>query len=70
MDCMYKRRNGFTSFLDDGRIRPTNYAEESALRGIDPGRRSWLFFGSDRRGVRTAAMYPPPSSSPTESSRG
>ena len=32
-------------------------AAERALRGIALGRRSWLFAGSDRGGVRAAAMY-------------
>ena len=30
---------------------------ERALRGIALGRRSWLFCGSDRGGVRAAAIY-------------
>ena len=47
----------FTRFLDDGRICLTNNAAERALRGIALGRRSWLFCGSDRSGVRAAAMY-------------
>ena len=32
-------------------------AAERALRGIALGRRSWLFAGSDRGGVRATAMY-------------
>ena len=32
-------------------------AAERALRGIALGRKSWLFAGSDRGGVRAAAMY-------------
>ena len=35
----------------------TNNAAERALRGIALGRKSWLFAGSDRGGVRAAAMY-------------
>ena len=57
MDYMLKRWKGFTRFLDDGRICLTNNAAERALRGIALGRRSWLFCGSDRGGVRAAAMY-------------
>ncbi|MCY3669487.1 MAG: IS66 family transposase [Alphaproteobacteria bacterium] len=57
MDYMLKRWDGFTRFLDDGRICLTNNAAERALRGIALGRRSWLFCGSDRGGVRAAAMY-------------
>ena len=52
-----KRRVGFTRFLEDGRICLTNNAAERCLRGIALGRKSWLFCGSDRGGVRAAAMY-------------
>ena len=37
--------------------RLTNNAAERALRDIALGRKSWLFAGSDRGGVRAAAMY-------------
>lgn len=47
----------FTAFLDDGRICLTNNAAERALRGVALGRKSWLFAGSERGGVRAAAMY-------------
>ena len=57
MDYMLKRRDGFARFLDDGRMCLTNNSGERTLRGIALGRRSWLFAGSDRAGVRAAAMY-------------
>ena len=57
MDYMLKRWDGFTRFLDDGRICLTNNAAERALRGIALGRKSWLFAGSDRGGARAAVMY-------------
>ena len=57
IDYMLKRWDGFASFLDDGRICLTNNAAERALRPLCLGRRSWLFAGSDRGGVRAAAMY-------------
>ena len=57
MDYMLKRWPSFARFLDDGRICLTNNAAERALRGIALGRKSWLFAGSDRGGVRAAAMY-------------
>jgi len=57
IDYMLKRWPGFTRFLDDGRICLTNNAAERALRGIALGRKSWLFAGSDRGGVRAAVMY-------------
>ena len=44
-------------YLDDGRICLTNNAAERALRPLCLGRRAWLFAGSDRGGVRAAAMY-------------
>ena len=34
-----------------------NNAAERGLRGIALGRKSWLFAGSDRGGMRAAAMY-------------
>ena len=57
MDYMLRRWERFARFLDDGRICLTNNASERALRGIALGRKSWLFCGSDRGGVRAAAMY-------------
>ena len=57
MDYMLKRWSSFARFLDDGRICLTNNAAERALRGIALGRKSWLFAGSDRGGMRAAAMY-------------
>ena len=57
MDYMLKRWDGFTRFLDDGRICLTNNCAERALRGIAMGRKSWLFAGSDRGGARAALMY-------------
>ena len=57
MDYMLKRWDGFTRFLDDGRICLTNNAAERALRPLCLGRKSWLFAGSDRGGARAAVMY-------------
>ena len=54
---MLKRWDGFACFLDDGRICLTNNAAERALRPLCLGRKSWLFCGSDRGGVRAAVMY-------------
>ena len=48
---------GFTRFVNDGRICLTDSAAERCLRGIALGRKSWLFCGSDRGGERSAAMY-------------
>ena len=52
-----RRWDLFARFLGDGRICLTNNAAERELRGIALGRKSWLFAGSDRGGVRAAAMY-------------
>ena len=57
MDYMLKRWPAFVRFLDDGRICLTNNAAERALRGIALGRKSWLFAGSDRGGIRAADVY-------------
>ena len=57
MDYMLKRWELFARFVDDGRICLTNNAAERALRGIALGRKSWLFCGFGRGGVRAAAMY-------------
>ncbi|EDM71516.1 putative insertion sequence transposase protein, IS66 family [Roseobacter sp. AzwK-3b] len=48
------RWQAFTAFLDDGRICLTNNAAERALRGVDLGRKSWLFAGSERGGEAIA----------------
>lgn len=56
IDYMLKRWDGFTSFLDDGRICLTNNAAERALRGFALGRKSWLFAGSDRGAERATFM--------------
>nr|WP_246647358.1 IS66 family transposase [Rhizobium laguerreae] len=56
IDYMLKRWEGFTSFLDDGRICLTNNSAERALRGFALGRKSWLFAGSDRGADRGAFM--------------
>lgn len=53
---MFKRWDGFTSLLRDGRIYLTNNAAEFALRGFALGRKSWLFGGSDRGADRAAFM--------------
>ena len=57
MNYMLKRWEGFSWFLEDGRLCLTNNAAERALRGVALGRRAWLFAGSDRGGERTAFMY-------------
>jgi transposase len=56
VDYMLKRWQGFTAFLDDGRICISNNAAERALRGFALGRKAWLFAGSDRGAARAAAM--------------
>ena len=43
---MLKRWDGFTSFLDDGRVCLSINSAERALRGIALGRKAWLFAGS------------------------
>lgn len=48
---------GFTAFLNDGRICLSNNAAERQLRSVARGRKAWLFVGSDRGGERAAMMY-------------
>ncbi|WP_292610132.1 IS66 family transposase [Nitrobacter sp. 62-13] len=57
IDYMLKRWDGFTRFLQDGRVCLTNNAAERALRGLALGRKAWLFAGSDRGADRAAIMY-------------
>jgi transposase len=57
MVYLLRRWPSFARFLDDGRICLTTNADERALRGIALGRKSWLFAGSDRGGMRATAMY-------------
>jgi transposase len=44
-------------YRDDGRLEIDNSAAERALRGVAPGRKNWLFAGSDAGGQRAAAIY-------------
>jgi hypothetical protein len=59
IDCLLSPGHwpGFTRFLADGRICPSDNAAERALRGVALGRKSWLFAGSERGGHRAAFMY-------------
>ena len=57
MRYMFNDWQGFTAFLDDGRICLTNNASEREMRRICRGRKAWLFVGSDRGGERAAMMY-------------
>jgi hypothetical protein len=57
LDYMLTRWRAFTGFLDEGRICLSNNAAERALRSLALGRKSWLFAGSDRGGMRAAMMY-------------
>jgi transposase len=58
IDDRLERWASFTRFLDDGRICLTNNAAERALRGPAPGRKAWLFAGSDRGGQCVASVRP------------
>jgi hypothetical protein len=52
IDYMLKRWDGFTSFLEDGRICLTNNAAERALRGFALGRKSSHDRPSTIKGMR------------------
>jgi hypothetical protein len=51
------QRDVLTRFFDDGRLVLTNNGAERALKTIAPGRRAWLFCGSDDHAKSTAALY-------------
>jgi transposase len=44
-------------YRDDGRIKIDNLIAERALRLVAPGRRNYLFAGSDHGGQRAAILY-------------
>jgi hypothetical protein len=44
-------------YVSDGRIEIDNNAAERALRTVAPGRKNFLFAGSDSGGERAAAIY-------------
>ena len=52
------RWEAFMVFLEHRRVGQKNNADERAPRGVPPGRKSWLFAGSERGGGRAAFMYP------------
>lgn len=53
------RWKALTRYVDDGRLEIDNNAAERALRGVSPGRKNYLFMGSDAGGERAAAFYSP-----------
>ncbi|MET4520151.1 hypothetical protein ABIB81_009510 [Bradyrhizobium sp. I1.7.5] len=57
LNYILKRWASFTLFIEDGRVCLSNNAAERGLRGVALGRKSWLFWGSDRGERRAAAMY-------------
>ena len=44
-------------YVEDGRINIDNNPVENAIRGIAPGRKNYLFCGSEGGGHRAALMY-------------
>jgi transposase len=51
------RWQALTRYIHDGRIEIDNNAAERSIRGIAPGRKNYLFAGSDAGGERAAAIY-------------
>jgi hypothetical protein len=51
------RWTALTRFCDDGAIEIDNNTAERAIRPLVPGRKNYLFQGSDRGGASAAAMY-------------
>lgn len=46
-----------TRHIDDGRLEMSNNTAERAIRPLAPGRKNYLFAGSDEGGRRAAVMY-------------
>ena len=57
MDYILKRWTASPASSTTAAICPSNNAAEPVLRPLALGRRSWLFAGSDRGGMRAAAIY-------------
>src|SRR5690606_35190365 len=53
-----------TRYLDNGVIELDNNAAGRSLRAVAPGRKNWLFAGSDHGGERAAAIYSLPGTAP------
>ncbi len=51
------RWRALTRYTEDGLLEIDNSAAERALRAVAPGRKNFLFVGSDCGGERAAAMY-------------
>ena len=51
------RWHALTRYQDDGTLAIDNNAAERAIRPLVPGRKNWLFAGSDAGGERAAAIY-------------
>lgn len=57
---MHSRWIALTRCFDDGRLTLDNNAAKRAIRSVAIGRKNWFFTGSDRGGMRAAAMYSVP----------
>jgi transposase len=57
LEYMLTRWRASTGFLNHGSMGLSNNAAERVLRSLALGRKSWLFAGSDRGGMRAAMMY-------------
>lgn len=51
------RWDALTRYIEDGHIEMDNNAAERSLRAVAPGRKNYLFAGSDAGGERAAAIY-------------
>jgi transposase len=58
IDDMLKRWEGFSRFLEDGRICLTNSAAEMSAARLALGKKPRLFAGSDRDADRAASCTP------------
>jgi transposase len=53
----FSRWTALARYIEDGRVEIDNNAAERSLRSVNPGRKNFLFAGSDDGGERAAAIY-------------
>jgi len=56
IDYALKRWNALVRYADSGNLPIDNNLVENTIRPIALGKKNWLFAGSDRAGVRAAAI--------------
>jgi transposase len=57
INYMLKHWYGLIRYLEAGHLKPDNNTAEQVIRAIAPGRKNWLFVGSDRGGRAAAILF-------------